>query len=79
MKKLIVICAFLFSSAAMAQDATLTVNQAELGLIGKGLGKLTFDEAAPLINKLQGQVIEQQKKAEVKPTEKPVDNAAPIK
>lgn len=48
---------------ARAQDVsvTLTVNQADLALVSKGLGGLPFAEVAPLMNKLQGQVIEQQK------------------
>lgn len=48
---------------ASAQDVsvTLTVNQADLALVSKGLGALPFAEVAPLMNKLQAQVIEQQK------------------
>lgn len=48
---------------ARAQDVsvTLTVNHADLALVSKGLGALPFAEVAPLMNKLQTQVIEQQK------------------
>ena len=73
MKKLI-LAAILFASPAMAQDVTLHVNNAELGLIGKGLGTLPFNDVAPLMNKLQSQVVEQQKAAE-KPVDKPAEPA----
>ena len=73
MKKLI-LAAMLFASPAMAQDVTLRVNNAELGLIGKGLGTLPFNDVAPLMNKLQSQVVEQQKAAE-KPVDKPAEPA----
>jgi hypothetical protein len=69
MKKLLVI-ALLIASPAMAQDVTLKVNNAELGLIGKGLGTLPFNDVAPLMNKLQSQVVEQQKAPE-KTVDKP--------
>ena len=76
MKKLI-LAAMLFASPAMAQDVTLKVNNAELGLIGKGLGFLPFNDVAPLMNKLQGQVVEQQKAAEqaAKKVDKPAEPA----
>lgn len=74
MKKLILIAALL-SSPAMAQDVTLTVNQAELQLVGKGLGKIPYDEVAPLMAKLQNQVATQSQ-PKVEP-QKPVDNDKP--
>lgn len=79
MKRLLLLSALLFVTPAMSQDVTLTVNQIELGLIGKGLNEIPFKEAAPLLNKLQQQVMEQNKakEAEAKKAEKPVDNAKP--
>lgn len=76
MKKLLLIAALsILPISAMAQDVTLTVNPAELQLVGRGLGKLLYDEAAPLISKLQGQVTAQQQ-PKVEP-QKPVDNDKP--
>ena len=79
MKRLLLLSALLFVTPAMSQDVTLTVNQIELGLIGKGLNEIPFKEAAPLLNKLQQQVMEQNKakEAEAKKAEKPGDNAKP--
>ena len=51
-------------SAAHAQEPqsfTLTVSPAELQVIGKGLGTQPYESTAPLMAKLQAQVIEQQK------------------
>lgn len=50
---------------ANAQDApkelivTLSVNQADLNVISRGLGSLPFTEVAPLMQKLQSQVTAQ--------------------
>lgn len=49
-------------------EFTVKVSPAELDLIGKGLGKLPFEESAPLIQKLRQQIVEQQK-----PVEKPAE------
>ena len=65
----------LIADRANAQDVsvTLTVNQADLALVAKALGALPFAEVAPLMNKLQQQVTEQQKAkvAPVVPVEPP--------
>ena len=59
-------------SAAKAQDApatfTLTVTPAELQTIGKALGTQPYEVVAPILLKLQTQVVEQQKP---KPVEEP--------
>lgn len=50
--------------AAYAQEPasfTLTVTPADLQVIGKGLGSQPYDAVAPLMAKLQAQIIEQQK------------------
>lgn len=55
----------LLGSAAYAQEAfTLTVTPVELQLIGKGLGTQPYETTAPLMAKLQAQVMAQQKPAE---------------
>lgn len=41
-------------------EFVLKVTPPELDIIGKGVGKLPFEEAAPLIQKLRQQVVEQQ-------------------
>jgi hypothetical protein len=51
----------LLPANAQEVSVTLTVNQADLALVSKGLGGLPFAEVAPLMNKLQTQVMEQQK------------------
>lgn len=66
------------SQSVPSQDVVLTVNQADLGLIGKGLGTLPYNDVTPLFAKLQGQIAEQQKKKE-EADKKPVDNAQPNK
>jgi len=50
-------------SGVYAQDkpVTLTVNSADLKVIGDALGALPYKEVAPLVSRLQAQVIEQQK------------------
>lgn len=42
-------------------EFTIKIAPAELDLIGKGLGKLPFEDVAPLIQKLRQQVMDQQK------------------
>lgn len=59
MKKLFIIGAVaLFTTASVAQerDYDLRVTATEVNLIGKALGKLSFDEVAPIIEKLRNQV-----------------------
>lgn len=48
----------MFQSTAIAQDRefTLRVNQKEIDILGRSLGKQPFDEVAPLIQKLQHQI-----------------------
>lgn len=71
MKKFSLIVLFtMFPIAINAQEINLKVTNPELGLIGKGLGTLPFNDVAPLMQKLQTQVIEQQKKDEPKPVDK---------
>lgn len=45
---------------AQTQDFNIKVNQVQLEMIGRGLGKLPFDEVAPLIQNLREQVMQQQ-------------------
>lgn len=60
MKKFL-IAVLLMATPAMAQDRefTIKVNQKELETIAKALGKQPFDEAAPVIQKLQQQIAPQ--------------------
>lgn len=64
---LLLLGAALFLSRAHAQEpapmanVTLTVNQQELKVIGDALGALPFKDVAVLMQKLQGQVMVQQK------------------
>lgn len=69
----------LLADRVNAQDVsvTLTVNQADLALVSKGLGGLPFAEVAPLMNKLQAQVIEQQK-AKAAPVMPSPNSAMPL-
>jgi hypothetical protein len=62
MKKLL-LASLLFATPSFAQDVqfNLTVNNAEVVLIGKGLGSLPYNEVAQLMNKLQIQINHQQK------------------
>lgn len=69
MYRLSLIIALLLSSAAYAQEPasfTLTVTPAELQVIGKGLGTQPYESTAPLMAKLQAQVLEQQKPKDAK-------------
>ena len=65
----------MIADRAQAQDntVTLTVNQADLGIISKGLGSLPYVEVAALMAKLQNQVIDQgkPKKQDQLPVEPP--------
>lgn len=77
MRKLIWITGFILALAVptlaqqQAPEINLKVNNSELETIGKALGKLTFDEVAPLIQKLRTQVVEQQQAATPVPTPAP--------
>lgn len=62
-KRLILISAFLFTVPAFAQEpkeVTLTVTSQELSVIGEALGLVAYAKVAPLMAKLQGQVVKQQ-------------------
>lgn len=77
MKKLIWVVGFILAFAIplaaqqQAQELTLKVTPAEVDTIGKGLGKLPFDEVAAIIQKLRNQIVEQQKPAEAPKAEEP--------
>lgn len=74
MKKLLLIgAAVLFATSAVAQEREydLRVTATEVNLIGKALGKLSFDEVAPIIDKLRNQVAIQNQPS------KPVEQSAP--
>lgn len=75
MKKLLIMSAVLISTAAFAQapspqEFNLKINSQQLELLGKALGKLPFDEVAPLMQQLRQQVVEQS-------LPKPVDKKPP--
>lgn len=50
-------CCLAFSGAALAQEKELDfkMTNTEINLVGKALGKMPFDEVAPLVNKLRTQ------------------------
>lgn len=50
------------SPAQIPTEYTIKLTPAELDLIGNGLGSIQFKDAAPLINKLREQVLEQKPK-----------------
>lgn len=82
-KLIIVIC--LIATPALAQEPQVTnqiynlrVTNDEINVIGKSLGKLPFDEVAPIIQKLRTQIAEQQMpKADAVPVPKPRPSEAP--
>lgn len=47
------------AKAQEAKDVTLTVSQADLAIIGEALGTIPYAKVAPLMAKLQAQVIKQ--------------------
>jgi hypothetical protein len=74
-KRLIVGCC-LVSTLAFSQAVVtynLTVTSQEIDLIGKVLNTQPFGDVAPLVNKLQSQIVEQNKKNENKAVEPIVD------
>jgi len=68
MKRLLLAVALLANHALLADPAkaqevkevTLTVTPAELTVIGDALGSVPYAKVAPLMAKLQGQVVKQQ-------------------
>jgi hypothetical protein len=63
MKNALIVAAMLLSTAAMAaDDFTIKLTAAQLDTIGKGLGFVPFNEAAPLLQNLREQVQAQQPK-----------------
>lgn len=74
--RFLLILAVLGFGSAYAQeqpkDLTITVSQPEMVMIWQTLAKKPWDEVAPLMAKLQGQVTKQQNPA-------PTDNTAPEK
>lgn len=80
MKKMLLITALIIlPSFATAQNVPpeyiLKVSPAQLEVIGKALGKLTFDEVATLMQQLRQQVVEQQQK--LNPISTPTPSPAP--
>ena len=72
MKKLVLIGCLLASPCLAqqqqlpTQEYTIKLTAQQLDVIGAGLGDQPFNKAAPLINKLRQQVIEQQQAAQPK-------------
>lgn len=65
MKRLLIIAALLVPSLALAQqpspqEFTLKLTAAEVQTVGKALDELSYKEAAPVIQKLREQIIQQQ-------------------
>lgn len=91
MRKLALVAAiFLFPIGAFAQSLvpggpvtyTITVDVKQLDLIGKGIGAMPYNEAAPLVQSLQRQINEQNEAARkaaqpVPPAVAPVQPEAP--
>lgn len=70
MKKLtLIVAALLMPTIAAAQsdpEVSLKVNNADVAIIGEALGLMPYTKVAPLINKLQVQIQQQQKPVEPK-------------
>lgn len=75
MRKTILIAALMLLTMAIAQTApveyTLKVTQEELVVISEGLHTQPFGKVAPLMNKLQKQVMDQQRPVEPPKVEVP--------
>ena len=74
MKRFVIALVFL-ATPAMAQNTqpteyNLKLSPAELDIVGKALGTQPFNDAAPLLNKLRQQVVDQSPKPEAKPEAK---------
>lgn len=67
MKKLIIVLSFL-PTLAFAQvpqpliEYTVKLTAAEIDIVGKALGKMSYEDVALLIQKLRQQIVEQQNK-----------------
>lgn len=83
MKKFVLIGMLMFSSVAMAQpggnsaplavvpnEYVLKVKPADVDKIGKGLGKIPFEEVAELMQSLREQIVQQQQPAKIEPDKK---------
>lgn len=55
----------MLQNSCFAQEYNIKLNSVELDLIGEGLGTQPYKQAAPLINKLRQQVIEQQQQKKI--------------
>ncbi len=64
--------------APAPQEFNLKITSDDVNTIGKALGKLPFDDVAPLIQKLRQQIVEQSQ-AQAKPAEVPVAPSVPAK
>lgn len=69
------------SPTAPSQTFNLSVSLEDINLIGEALSDKPFGKVAPLINKLQGQIIQQQQQAQIQKPQvapiAPVTSAAP--
>lgn len=74
MKKFLITAAFLLVSPALAQqppsEYIIKLTPADVAVVGKALGSQPFNDVAPLLQKLQGQIEEQNKKASAPAPEK---------
>jgi hypothetical protein len=57
----------------LPQEFNLKLTPDEVTIVGKGLEERPFKEAAPLMQKLREQIMQQQKPVPTKPLEKPVE------
>lgn len=76
MKKLLTVCLLMVATPVFAQQAELNfkLTTDEVNAIGKGLGKLPYEEAAGIIQKMREQYIAQQVKAVSQPPEPKPDD-----
>ncbi len=82
--KYLVIPFILLSTSAFAQEApktfSLVLDMQEIAVVGKGLGMLPYGEVAPLMQKLQIQINQQQqikKPSEAGEINKPAEDKNP--